>query len=140
MKTSAHVDETGSVTSDDNSPSQDHTHPDDQNTLLNLVLFVLTHAFVFIVPCKQRKDFNKSCYRTCTPLRSRRVIWHQSQCLSCHFTVPLRSPLKTFSHVESHLILFTKFHLLKYFFGLEKKSLSLKRFQTSMRFRCVGEG
>ena len=57
MKTSAHVDETGSVTSDDNSPSQDHTHPDDQNTLLNLVLFVLTHAFVFIVPCKQRKDF-----------------------------------------------------------------------------------
>ena len=47
MKTSAQVDETGSVASNDNSPSQDHTHPDDQNTLLNLVFFVLTHAFVF---------------------------------------------------------------------------------------------
>ena len=61
------------------------------------------------------------------------------KCLSCHFNVPLRSPLKTFSHVESHFILFTKFHLFKCFFGLEKKSLNLKRFQTSMRFRCVGE-
>ena len=34
MKTSAQVDET-SVTSNDNSPSQDHTHPDVQDTLLS---------------------------------------------------------------------------------------------------------
>ena len=51
----------------------------------------------------------------------------------------LRSPLKTFSHADLHLILFTTFfHLLRCFFELEKKSLNFKRFQTPKRLRCGG--
>ena len=51
----------------------------------------------------------------------------------------LRSPLKTFSHADLHLILFTTFfHLLMCFFELEKKSLNFKRFQTPKRLRCGG--
>ena len=40
MMTSAQVVET-SVTTTDNSPSQDYTHPDDQTTLLQIKLFLL---------------------------------------------------------------------------------------------------
>ena len=51
----------------------------------------------------------------------------------------LRSPLKTFSHADLHLILFTTFfHLLRCFFELEKKSLNFKGFQTPKRLRCGG--
>ena len=38
MMTSAQVFET-SVTTTDNGPSQDYTHPDDQTTFLNVILF-----------------------------------------------------------------------------------------------------
>ena len=51
MMTSAQVVET-SVSTTDNSPSQDYTHPDDQTTLLNALISIDMYAmrtFFFII-------------------------------------------------------------------------------------------
>ena len=81
---------------------------------------------------------SSSCYGTCTPLRTRRVIWYQTKA----YRVISPFPAFTFKNVFSCRLTFDTFynffHLLRCFFELEKKPLNFKRFQTPKRLRCGG--